>query len=254
MFGRRIKFVRAGASPSLVQCSRCHEIGHYYTSPKCRWTTSRCYRCGGSHDARDHDFECKKLHKVMGVCDCVPKCLLCKGSGHHAREKGCPARGDFVPPRLPKAAPAEASPAVEDALKSDAIPYSRPRAHPAHRGKGRGWKGKSRAPRTLQQVDITDICTNNDELLRAYCFCCPAMEVDEYRLLYTPPADSDATPVLSTKGKSAQDVYGECILRKNRGPKFFSAAEQGCHGSDGKVPDSAVMTTRAGSILVMDYS
>jgi hypothetical protein len=28
----------------------------------------------------------------------------------------------------------------------------------------------------------------------------------------------------------------------------------GCHGSDGKVPDSAVMTTRAGSILVMDYS
>jgi hypothetical protein len=30
--------------------------------------------------------------------------------------------------------------------------------------------------------------------------------------------------------------------------------EGGCHGSDGKVPDSAVMTTRAGSILVMDYS
>jgi hypothetical protein len=29
---------------------------------------------------------------------------------------------------------------------------------------------------------------------------------------------------------------------------------QECHGSDGKVPDSAVMTTRAGSILVMDYS
>jgi hypothetical protein len=27
-----------------------------------------------------------------------------------------------------------------------------------------------------------------------------------------------------------------------------------CHGFDGKVPDSAVMTTRAGSILVMDYS
>jgi hypothetical protein len=30
--------------------------------------------------------------------------------------------------------------------------------------------------------------------------------------------------------------------------------EEECHGSDGKVPDSAVMTTRAGSILVMDYS
>jgi hypothetical protein len=31
-------------------------------------------------------------------------------------------------------------------------------------------------------------------------------------------------------------------------------AQADCHGSDGKVPDSAVMTTRAGSILVMDYS
>jgi hypothetical protein len=27
-----------------------------------------------------------------------------------------------------------------------------------------------------------------------------------------------------------------------------------CHGFDRKVPDSAVMTTWAGSILVMDYS
>jgi hypothetical protein len=34
----------------------------------------------------------------------------------------------------------------------------------------------------------------------------------------------------------------------------FSAQLPMCHGSDGKVPDSAVMTTRAGSILVMDYS
>jgi hypothetical protein len=144
MFGRRIKFVRAGAAPSLVQCSRCHEIGHYYTSPKCRWTTSRCYRCGGSHDAQDHDFECKHQHRVVGVCDCIPKCLLCKNSGHHAREKGCPARGDFVPPRLPQAAPVEAMPTVEDAHKSDAIPSTRPRARPAHRGRGgRGGKGKS---------------------------------------------------------------------------------------------------------------
>jgi hypothetical protein len=40
---------------------------------------------------------------------------------------------------------------------------------------------------------------------------------------------------------------------------LFVAAPQwnsglNCHGFDGKVPDSAVMTTRAGSILVMDYS
>jgi hypothetical protein len=222
MFGRRIKFVRAGAAPSLVQCSRCHEIGHYYTSPKCRWTTSRCYRCGGAHDARDHDFECKHQHKVMGVCDCVPKCLLCKNSGHHAWEKGCPARGDFVPPRLPRAAPAEASPAVEDAQKSAAIPSTRPRARPAHRGRGgRGGKGKHRRPRAPEALDlIEDICAHDDDVLRAYCFCCPAVTVEEFRSLYTPPVGLDAQPVLSAKGKSAQDIFGECIMRKNKGPKF----------------------------------
>jgi hypothetical protein len=227
MFGRRIKFVRAGAAPSLVQCSRCHEIGHYYTSPKCRWTTSRCYRCGGSHDARDHDFECKHQHRVVGVCDCIPKCLLCKNSGHHAREKGCPARGDFVPPCLPQAAPVEAMPTVEDAHKSDAIPSTRPRARPAHRGRGgRGGKGKSaRGPRVPEVPEmVEDICARNDEALCTYCFCCPAMEVDDFRLLYTDPPGSDVPPMLSAKGKSAQDIFGECILCKNRGPEFVRKA------------------------------
>jgi hypothetical protein len=36
--------------------------------------------------------------------------------------------------------------------------------------------------------------------------------------------------------------------------KSGKAKSAPCHGFDGKVPDSAVMTTRAGSILVMDYS
>jgi hypothetical protein len=224
MFGHRIKFVRAGATPSLVQCTRCHEIGHYYSSPKCQWTTSRCYRCGGPHDARDHDFECKHQHKVVGLCDCVPKCLLCKNSGHHAREKGCLARGDFVPPRLPRAAPIEASPIVEDAQKSAAIPSTRPRARPAHRGRGgRGGKGRSRGPRIpLTPKAIEDICSKDNEHLRAYCFCCPALGVGEFQTLYSQPKDSEALPVLSVKGKTAQDIFGECILRKNKGPDFVS--------------------------------
>jgi hypothetical protein len=237
MFGRRIKFVRAGASPSLVQCSRCHEIGHYYSSPKCKWTTSRCYRCGGTHDARDHDFECKKQHKVVRVCDCVPKCILCKNLGHHVREKGCPARGDFVPPRLPQAAPAEAPPAVEDAHKSDAIPYTRPRARPAHRGRGRGGKGKGRAnmgpavPRTPEMIE--DICSHNEEELRAYCYCCPTLRVDEFCLLYTIPLGSDATPEISAKGMMAQDIFGECITRKNKGEQFIKDAPEGTfHSTD----------------------
>jgi hypothetical protein len=227
MFGRRIKFVRAGASPSLVQCSRCHEIGHYYTSPKCRWTTSRCYRCGGSHDARDHDFECKKQHKVVGVCDCVPKCLLCKNSGHHACEKGCPARGDFVPPRLPRAAPEVAQPTVEDAQKSDAIPFTRPRARPAHRGRGgRRARGKSTHGPLVPIVPemVEDVCAHDSERLRAYCYCCPVLRIDEFQILYTNPPKSDLPPELSAKGKTAQDIFGECILRKNKGPEFVRKA------------------------------
>jgi hypothetical protein len=226
LFGRHIKFVRAGDSPSLVQCSRCHEVGHYYTSPKCKWTTTRCYRCGGSHDACDHDFECKKQHKVVGTCDCVLKCILCKGSGHHAREKGCPVRGDFVPLRLPRAAPAEASPTIEDAQKGDAIPFTRPHARPAFKGRGRG-KGKGRASCATRILDaqlIEDICRHNDEELRTYCFCCPAMGVDDFRLLYTNLPDSDEPAVLSVNGKSAQDIFGECITHKNKGRAFVEQA------------------------------
>jgi hypothetical protein len=227
MFGRRIKFVRAGATPSLVQCTRCHEIGHYYSSPKCQWTSTRCYKCGGSHDARDHDFECKRQHKVVGVCDCIPKCLLCKNSGHHARNKGCLVRGDFVPPRLPRAAPTEAMPVVEDALKSAAIPSTRPRARPAHRGRGgrKGRKDRSGGPQIPRVPEmVEDICGRDDEALRAYCFCCPAMQVDDFRLLYTLPLGSDLSPVTSAKGKSAQDIFGECIMRKNKGPEFVLKA------------------------------
>jgi hypothetical protein len=256
MFGRRVKFVRAGASPSLVQCSRCHEIGHYYTSPKCKWTSSRCYKCGGGHDARDHDFECKKQHKVMGICDCVPKCILCKNTGHHAREKGCPTRGDFVPPRLPRAAPVEAMPAVEDALKSDAIPFSRPKARPAHRGRGGGRRrGKSpRAPRVPVVPEmIKDICAKDDDHLRAYCFCCPALRIDEFQTLYTVPADSDITPGLSAKGKSAQDIFYECILRKNKGQKFFEDAGTDVFHSEDELRE--FLTRAAGDAVAhIDYA
>jgi hypothetical protein len=256
LFGRRVKFVRAGASPSLVQCSRCHEIGHYYTSPKCKWTSSRCFKCGGSHDAQDHDFECKKQHKVVGVCDCVLKCILCKNSGHHAREKGCPVRGDFVPPRLPRAAPAEALPAVEDALKSDAIPFSRPQARPAHKGRGGGRRRgrSSRGPRVPVVPEmIEDICAKDDDHLRAYCFCCPALRIDEFQTLYTVPADSDITPGLSAKGKSAQDIFTECILRKNKGPAFVDKAGPDIFHSEKELRE--FLTRAAGDAVAhIDYA
>jgi hypothetical protein len=256
MFGRRIKFVRAGASPSLVQCSRCHEIGHYYTSAKCKWTSSRCFKCGGSHEARDHDFECKKQHKVVGVCDCVLKCILCKNSGHHAREKGCPVRGDFVPPRLPRAAPVEAQPALEDALKTDAIPFTRPSARPTHRGRGGGRKrGRStQGPRIPVAPElIEDVCAKDNDALRAYCFCCPALRIDEFQALYTVPPGSDITPGLSARGKSAQDIFGECILRKNKGPVFVDKAGPDVFHSEEELRE--FLTRAAGDAVAhIDYA
>ena len=105
MFGRRVKFVICGDHPSVIQCGRCHELGHHTNSPVCRTPKSatRCYFCGGSHDAKAHNFHCKGKHEVAGICDCRLKCIVCGKFGHHARGRGCPKRGDFAPPRLASA-------------------------------------------------------------------------------------------------------------------------------------------------------
>jgi hypothetical protein len=78
---------------------------------------------------------------------------------------------------------------------------------------------------------IEDICSHNEEDLRAYCFCCPSLRVDEFRLLYTIPLGSDASPEVSANGKSAQDIFGECILQKNKGEKFINEAPAGTYHS-----------------------
>jgi hypothetical protein len=124
MFGCQIKFVHAGEHASLVQCARCHKLGHNASSNKCRVpkAESHCYICGKGHQSQHHSFECPGPHKVPGSCDCVPKCLLCKQSGHTAHDKGCSCRGDFALPHLPKAAPVEVGPPIEDANKVAAIP------------------------------------------------------------------------------------------------------------------------------------
>ncbi|KAN0142041.1 hypothetical protein V8E53_000503 [Lactarius tabidus] len=105
MFGAQVKFLHCGDNPTLLQCSRCHLLGHYANSAKCKMSknTIKCYRCGGTHDGRDHDYECNaKTHKTLGKCDCILKCLLCKKTDHHARSRKCLKRGDFNPPRLPE--------------------------------------------------------------------------------------------------------------------------------------------------------
>jgi hypothetical protein len=104
MFGAQVKFLRCGDNPTLQQCGRCHQLGHYSNSPRCKLPKGavKCYRCGGNHDGRDHDYECNaRTHKIVGKCDCALKCLLCKKVGHNARSRSCLKRGDFQPPRLP---------------------------------------------------------------------------------------------------------------------------------------------------------
>ncbi|KAF8259364.1 hypothetical protein EI94DRAFT_1813453 [Lactarius quietus] len=126
MFGYQVKFVLAGDKPALIQCGRCHELGHHKNAAACKVprTALRCYRCRGNHDSGNHDFECKATHKTVGKCDCKAWCLLCSRQGHHARAHDCPKRGDFMPPKLaciqmapPRATlnkPAATAPAARD--------------------------------------------------------------------------------------------------------------------------------------------
>ena len=104
MFGRKVKFFVIGNNPRLAQCSRCHDIGHEARSPLCKLPGNalKCHLCGGSHHSVQHDFFCKGTHKLAGICDCKRKCILCKGSGHHAHSRNCPKRGNFAPPPLSK--------------------------------------------------------------------------------------------------------------------------------------------------------
>ncbi|KAH8996934.1 hypothetical protein EDB86DRAFT_2828973 [Lactarius hatsudake] len=106
MFSYQVKFVPCGDSPSLIQCGRCHTLGHRTNDKACKWRADqiRCQRCGRDHHIDDHDFECPNQHAVPGVCKCKYKCLLCGEQGHDARSRKCPKRGDFPPTKLAKVA------------------------------------------------------------------------------------------------------------------------------------------------------
>ncbi|KAH9029616.1 hypothetical protein EDB85DRAFT_2147244 [Lactarius pseudohatsudake] len=59
MFSYQVKFVPCGDAPTLIQCGRCHLIGHRTDDKKCKWRKDqiRCVRCGRDHHVDDHHFE-----------------------------------------------------------------------------------------------------------------------------------------------------------------------------------------------------
>jgi hypothetical protein len=219
MFGRQVKFVWAGDNPSLVQCSQCHQIGHFFSSPKCRLApgANRCFRCGGPHHSDNHDFECSGPHAVQGVCDCRLKCILCKGDNHTARDKACPRRGDFAPPRLSRPAPVEPALVVDSRMVAP-LAVSRAKARTLPSGKGKGPAKADLVEQGVRQA-LTEAVRSVPEgicpkagVYTLLCFCCPMPSIEDYRRLYV--HDTGYPPVLSSMGKSIIDLHSEFKARK----------------------------------------
>jgi hypothetical protein len=226
MFGRQVKFVHAGDNPSLVQCSRCHEVGHYFSSPKCRVKPDahRCFRCGGAHHSDNHDFECTKPHAVQGICNCIFKCILCKGDGHHARDKKCPRQGDFVPPRLTKFSPVETTQGVDSRMVAPLAV-----AQPPCRRQGKdiakadsGKTGVDMALREAAAVVPEGICAT-EGVYTLLCFCCPLPPLETYQRLYVPK--EGVSSILSNLRKSIIDLHSEFGARKAAGEAAIREAQ-----------------------------
>ena len=182
MFGKPVKFVVTGDSPRLIQCRRCHMLGHPTRSPLCKLhpAAAKCYRCGGGHHSDHHDYECKGAHRTPGRCNCTPKCLLCGNTGHHARSRKCPKQGDFAPPRLDSLGtetnPIEvtsASPPEVDTQRPPPLTAATLPVRAARKGKGKGknkvtrnsgGKNANPAPTTTNRYELP----NAEEALRAF--------------------------------------------------------------------------------------
>ena len=99
LFGKQVDIERWIDKPLLVQCGRCHALGHAASSKTCRLPPDsiKCYICGKGHSTDTHDRECprSKQHKTAGICDCRLQCLSCNKVGHHAKDRTCPAREGY---------------------------------------------------------------------------------------------------------------------------------------------------------------
>jgi hypothetical protein len=100
LFSKEVKIQKWIDKLALVQCSRCHALGHNRASRACPLSKDsvKCYICGGTHKSEEHNQKCPRKHAVAGICDCTNyKCINCEKPGHHCREEKCPARARFRP-------------------------------------------------------------------------------------------------------------------------------------------------------------
>jgi hypothetical protein len=226
MFGWQVSFIHCSDSPTLVQCSRCHMLGHYATSICCKApvNTIKCFRCSAAHDGRKHDYKCTKPHKVPGKCDCVLKCLLCGGRDHHCRSQKCPKRG-LGPSGIAKL---PTHPRTDESKDGGRGPTAKATCQ-KQQSKAASGKTTSRIPYTnhdaIMQVPA-GACTNDPEKNNITCECCPPPSIVDFinRYLGAPEADDPtqkrsyphARPI-SSKGKGLVDIHGEILARKQYG-------------------------------------
>jgi hypothetical protein len=100
MFGKAVTLKKWQDRPPIIQCPRCHRLGHH--GPHCQLPKDAlcCHLCGGNHHAAEHPQKCAKAtnHNMEGKCDCPTSCIVCKKSGHTARDLSCPAQDAYKTP------------------------------------------------------------------------------------------------------------------------------------------------------------
>jgi hypothetical protein len=131
-------------------------------------------------------------------------------------------RGDFAPPRLPRAAPVEARPPVEDALKEAAIPHTH-RARPVTGG-GRTGKGKEKAAATPLYPQVN--CSKDNEVSVLLCFCCDMVQFADFQDLYIGKDFILATAPKLADGKDIIQLHSEFTICKEKGEAFTRDAQE----------------------------
>ena len=100
LFGKEVLIEKWIDKPPLVQCSKCHVLGHVKSSKACPLDRDlvKCHICGCAHRSEEHNQRCPQKHTITSICDCTTyKCLNCHHLGHHCRKGKCPACTLFHP-------------------------------------------------------------------------------------------------------------------------------------------------------------